>query len=151
MNHYNNAATFIAPSKSLTLRAGTIGIATILVSKLISLITGVSVSKDDLDHLGHTFDSIPADWAALVAAALACWNRITKWNFNKSLLQSRTFWLSFGAAVISVLNALGMDTAALKDLGTVTVATAGKYLPALLFIVQTYGAIRANRDRRAIA
>lgn len=146
----NPDITHIAPIQSLTLKAGGAGILGILVAKFMAMITGTHIDPVQVNDTTSILTHVPTDWAAIMAAFSAMWMRIGKWNFDKSALRSSTFWMAMGAAVLAVLNAMGMDTAAIKDFGTLLVAIGAKYLPVALFILQTFGAWRAHAQRRNV-
>ena len=133
------------PSQSLTIKGAGFGILSTVLAALISLLFGIKIPADQLNDMTQIIGSIPADWGALVLAFLAMWARITKWDFDKSRLASKTFWLSLLAAIMAVLGVIGVDTAALSEFGSAVVVILGKYLPTLAFILSTIGAVRAKK------
>lgn len=97
-----------SPLASLTI----IGVVISALSKVI----GVEVS----DHEANTaIEAVKVLWPIILglgADAAAAWHRVKASNFNKHVLETRTFWLAVASAVFTIIAAFGFDVTGFESI-----------------------------------
>lgn len=126
-------------SKSIT------GALAVVIAIVLSKVLGFKVPTETVTELSSIVGTIPADWAMLVTAFVGFWTRLVAWDFDKTRLKSKTFWLGLLTAIFGVANALGVDTSAFNDVSTAVQAIFSKYAPAAASILMLIGAVRAKK------
>lgn len=97
----NMTFSFKSPFSSLTL----VGIIVSIAAKFI----GVEISSGEANTV---VDSIKELWPLLLglgADLSAAWYRLRASNFNKGLLESRTFWAAIASGVLTMIGTFGYD------------------------------------------
>lgn len=141
MPHVHNPMETKPAIKSFTVQGAVIAAACMIVSKL----WGIHIPTDHAKELFAIAGDIPTDWALLTTAVAGLGTRLVKWDFDKSLLKSKTWWFALGSAVFALLQVFGVDTAALVDFSTTVQALIAKYLPAAASIWMLIGATKAKK------
>lgn len=88
----------------------------ITVGTMILSMKGIHVDKDEAHGIISGLASAWPELLAIITALAAAWHRVQAWDFDKSVLFSRTFWLGIASAVISAMHAAGMPIDGLQDL-----------------------------------
>jgi hypothetical protein len=117
----------------------------VVIALVLSKVLGLKVPSETVSELSSIVGTIPADWAMLLTAFTGAMTRVKAWNFDKSRLQSGTFWLGLFTAVFGVMNVLGMDTAGFEDVSTAVQAIIAKYAPAAAGLYMLFGAAKAKK------
>lgn len=121
------------------------GAIAVVISIALSKFLGFKVPTETVTELSSILGTIPADWAMLATAFVGFWTRIVAWDFDKSRLKSKTFWLGLLTALFGVANALGVDTSAFNDVSTAVQTIISKYAPAAASVLMLIGAVRAKK------
>jgi len=106
---------------------------------------GIKIPKETVESVVAMLGTIQPDALAVLTAAAAMWTRVTKIDFDKSKLFSKTVWLTTATALLTIANAWGVDTSAVHDFGEVLMTYAQKYAVPLAGILAFFGAVKAQK------
>lgn len=133
---------------SLTMR----GVMLTLVSYALTFLSPAL----DRQEMQGVIDGVLQLWPELlgITTALgAAVHRLQAWNFDKTMLRSKTFWAGVVGAAIALMNAFQMPTEGLQDLADHIFAALAKAGPLIGSILIIIGRVRAKQPlqiRRAV-
>jgi hypothetical protein len=127
--------------KSKTITPLMLMVATFVAPKIF----GVKIPKDTIESVLNVLGTIQPDAIAVITAAGAAWFRLTKVNFDKTRLTSKTVWLTTITALLAIGNAWGIDTQAAYDFGTTLAVLGEKYIAPIMGLLAVFGAVTAKK------
>ena len=122
----------------------------VLITVLTLLLSLVNV-RLDADETRGIVSGVMEAWPQIVGictALAAAWHRVQPWQFDKSLLASRTFILGLVTSALSVLSAAGVPTEGLHGIIEQIVALSAKLGPLIGSIMIIIGRVRAKTPIR---
>jgi uncharacterized membrane protein len=117
----------------------------VVIAIVLSKVLGIKIPSETVTELSSIIGTIPADWAMLVTALAGAAARVVKWDFDKTRLKSKTFYLGLLTALFGIMNVLGMDTAGFEDVSTAVQSLIAKYAPVAASLYMLFGAAKAKK------